>query len=307
VLVTVDDDRPRDQGAGRPLASRHARLPLRQSGEVSRPRLLARPPALSHAPQARRAKAPLRVKGREAEAFERISWDEALGPSPRACKPSPPSSARRASCPTATPAPSASSATAPWTAASSIASERRSSTAPSAPRPAAALKSVYGVKLGTPRGLRPRRLIIAWGANIHGNNIHLWPFIEEARRKGARSSSSTPTAPAPPRSPTSISPSPGTDTMLALAMMHVIFRDGLEDRDYIAACTHGFEELRAHALKPEHSREARRITGIDAETIERLARAYATDRQARRHPPELRHPAQRERRAPPPAPSACCR
>jgi len=23
-------------------------------------------------------------------------------------------------------------------------------------------------------------------SNIHGNNVHLWPFIEEARRKGAK-------------------------------------------------------------------------------------------------------------------------
>ena len=50
-----------------------------------------------------------------------------------------------------------------------------------------ALKSVYGIKLGTrPEDFAASGLIIAWGANIHGNNIHLWPFIEEARRKGAR-------------------------------------------------------------------------------------------------------------------------
>src|ERR1700761_2668373 len=46
-----------------------------------------------------------------------------------------------------------------------------------------ALISVYGKKLGTdPEHFRHARYIIAWGANIHGNNIHLWPFIEEARR-----------------------------------------------------------------------------------------------------------------------------
>ncbi len=42
--------------------------------------------------------------------------------------------------------------------------------------------------------------------------------------------------------------------------MHVIFRDGLEDRDYLAACTHGAEELRAHALKPEHCAGTRRAS-----------------------------------------------
>ena len=41
--------------------------------------------------------------------------------------------------------------------------------------------------LGTdPEHLHHASYIIAWGANIHGNNIHLWPMIEEARRKGAK-------------------------------------------------------------------------------------------------------------------------
>ena len=40
-----------------------------------------------------------------------------------------------------------------------------------------ALMSVYGVKLGTDtEHFRHARTIIAWGANIHGNNVHLWPF-----------------------------------------------------------------------------------------------------------------------------------
>ena len=49
------------------------------------------------------------------------------------------------------------------------------------------IKSVYGIKMGTePEQFRHSKLIIAWGANIHGNNVHLWPFIEEARRAGGK-------------------------------------------------------------------------------------------------------------------------
>src|SRR6202035_1521327 len=135
-----------------------------------------------------------------------------------------------------------------------------------------ALKSVYGVKLGTPpQDFAHAGLIIAWGANVHGNNVHLWPFIEEARRKGARLIVIDPY-----RTRTAaladehLAIYPGTDTALALAMMHVILREGLEDAAYIAEATHGFEELRAHALKPEHAPEAAAaVTGIDAETIVR--------------------------------------
>ncbi len=67
---------------------------------------------------------------------------------------------------------------------------------------------------------------------------------------------------------------PGTDGLLALAMMHVLFRDGYEDAEYLRECTEGAEELRAHALREEHSpRRAAEVTGIAAETIERLAQA----------------------------------
>ena len=50
-----------------------------------------------------------------------------------------------------------------------------------------AIISVYGRKVGTePEQFAKSKYIIAWAANIHGTNIHLWPFIEEARRNGAK-------------------------------------------------------------------------------------------------------------------------
>ena len=154
-----------------------------------------------------------------------------------------------------------------------------------------ALKSVYGIKLGTvPQDFAHAGLIIAWGANIHGNNIHLWPFIEEARRKGAKLVVIDPyrtrtAALADEHLPIR----PGTDGLLALAMMQVIFREGLEDREYLAACTSGAEELRTHALREEHSPLCvAEITGIAAETIVQLARAYAAAGSSGRAPAVIR-------------------
>jgi anaerobic selenocysteine-containing dehydrogenase len=155
----------------------------------------------------------------------------------------------------------------------------------------AALVSVYGLKLGTsPEDFAHAGLILAWGANIHGNNIHLWPFIEEARRNGAQliviDPYKTRTA---ALADEHLAIHPGTDTALALGLMHVILRDGLEDRAYIERCTHGFAELRAHALKTEHAPEAvAKITGIDAGTIERLARSYAAAGRSGRKPAAIR-------------------
>lgn len=140
---------------------------------------------------------------------------------------------------------------------------------------------VYGKKLGTPtEDFSLAKLIIAWGANIHGNNIHLWPMVEQARRNGARLIVIDPY-----RTRTAaladwhIAIRPGTDAALALGMMHVILRDGLEDRAYIAEMTHGFERLseRVREYTPE---KVAAWTGMTAAEVERLAREYATTRPA---------------------------
>jgi len=140
---------------------------------------------------------------------------------------------------------------------------------------------VYGKKLGTPtEDFRLAKLILAWGANIHGNNIHLWPFIEEARRNGARL-----TVIDPYRTRTAaladwhIAIRPGTDAALALGLMHVILNEGLEDRPYIAEITHGFEQL-AERVREYTPQRVAAWTGMTAGEIERLAREYATTRPA---------------------------
>jgi anaerobic selenocysteine-containing dehydrogenase len=109
-----------------------------------------------------------------------------------------------------------------------------------------ALKAVYGRKLGTDtEDFRHSRFILAWGANIHGNNIHLWPMIEEARRAGAKLVVIDPYATRTARlADWHIPINPGTDLALALGMMHVLIRDSLYDADYVARHTHGFEPLR---------------------------------------------------------------
>jgi anaerobic selenocysteine-containing dehydrogenase len=218
-------------------------------------------------------------KGREAEAFERVSWDEALGIVASKLK--------------AIAAEFGPESVLPYSYAGTIGQlgfgsmDRRFFHRLGASQldrticseaGGVALKSVYGVKLGTrPEDFAHAGMVIAWGANIHGNNVHLWPFIEEARRNGARlvviDPYKTRTA---ALADEHLAIRPGTDTMLALAMMHVIFREGLEDAAYMAECTVGGAELRAHALKPEHTPEAAAaVTGICAERIVKLAREYS--------------------------------
>ena len=155
----------------------------------------------------------------------------------------------------------------------------------------AALNQVYGTRLGTaPQDFPEAGLIIAWGANIHGNNIHLWPFIEQARRSGARlvviDPYKTRTA---ALADDWLAIRPGTDGLLALALMHALFRDGLEDRAYLDSCVSRWRELRDFALRPEHSPvRAAEITGIPVDTIERLALAYGQAGRDGRKPAVIR-------------------
>ena len=135
------------------------------------------------------------------------------------------------------------------------------------------------MKLGTePEQFIHSRYIIAWASNIHGNNVHLWPFIAEARRKGAKL-----VVIDPYRTRTAacadwyLPINPGTDGALALAMMHVIIGEGLHDADYVAKYTLGFDEL-CEKVKDYPPERVAQWTGIAAEDIRKLAREYATVR-----------------------------
>jgi anaerobic selenocysteine-containing dehydrogenase len=145
----------------------------------------------------------------------------------------------------------------------------------------AGLLSVLGVKLGTePEQFRDSRLILAWGANIHGNNVHLWPFIEEARRKGARLVVIDPYKTRTAKCADWYLPiNPGTDAALALGMMNVIIGEGLHDSDYVSKYTFGFEQL-SEKVKQYPPPRVAEWTGIAADDIVRLAREYATVRPA---------------------------
>jgi anaerobic selenocysteine-containing dehydrogenase len=143
----------------------------------------------------------------------------------------------------------------------------------------AGLKSVLGVKLGTePEQFRHAKYIIAWAANIHGNNVHLWPFVMEARRNGAKFVVIDPYRTRTAECADWYLPiNPGTDAALALGMMHVIIGENLHDADYVAQYTLGFEQLREKVKEYPPERVAQ-WTGIAAEDIRKLAREYATVR-----------------------------
>jgi len=141
----------------------------------------------------------------------------------------------------------------------------------------AALQMTLGVRTGTePEQFAHSRCILAWGANILATNVHLWPFIVEARRNGAKFYVIDPLRTKTARlADRHLALHPGSDAALALGLMHVIFRDGLEDRNYLEAHCHGWREL-AETVKSYTPQVVEAHTGIAVDAIEELARDYAT-------------------------------
>ena len=145
----------------------------------------------------------------------------------------------------------------------------------------AALSASLGLRFSTePEQFAHSKFIIAWGANIHGTNVHLWPFIVEARRKGAKlvviDPIKTRTAALADKH---LTINPGSDLALALGLAHVIIGEKLYDADYVARFTNGFEDLAASARDFTPERVAG-LTGIAKDDIIQLARDYATTRPA---------------------------
>src|SRR5262249_9267847 len=109
---------------------------------------------------------------------------------------------------------------------------------------------------------------------------HLWPFIEEARRNGAKLVVIDPYRTRTAKVADWYLPiNPGTDVALALAMMHVIINENLHDADYVSKHTLGFPELKKKVQEYPPEKVAQ-WTGISADDIRKLAREYATTRPA---------------------------
>lgn len=126
----------------------------------------------------------------------------------------------------------------------------------------------------TPEDTEYADLILVWGGNIISTNMHQVVIAERARKRGAKV-----VVIDVHRNRTGqwadwfIPLYPGTDTALALGMMHILFRDGLTDNDFMAKYTVGHEELREH-VKAYTPARVSQITGIPEEDIEKLARMY---------------------------------
>src|ERR1044071_6887569 len=129
-------------------------------------------------------------------------------------------------------------------------------------------------------GVHESDLILLWGTNTLTSNPHMWPFVLQARERGARVICIDPIKTRTAAQCDEWIPiRPGTDAALALGIMNVAFDRTLEDRDYLAKHTIGEKELRQRAAEytPAHVAS---ITGIPAAKILELGEAYGNAKAA---------------------------
>lgn len=138
----------------------------------------------------------------------------------------------------------------------------------------------YRYTMGGSFGIDPEdtvhsKFVLIWGCNLVSTNMHQVMYLTEARKRGAtivhidvhRNRTST-------WADEFIPIIPGTDTALAMGLMHVIIKEGLTDEAFIAERTVGYEDLVAK-IEEYPPEVVAGITGIPAEQIVDLARRYA--------------------------------
>ena len=144
---------------------------------------------------------------------------------------------------------------------------------------AAWVATVGDVGGADPEAVSASDLVVSWSSDLHATNVHLWPLIEKRRAAGVKLVVVDPRRTRAARVadlwlPVRI----GTDSALALGVMHILARDGRVDRDYIANHTIGFDRVEREIL-PRFTPEATaEIAGLPVADIETFARWYGDAR-----------------------------
>lgn len=133
-------------------------------------------------------------------------------------------------------------------------------------------KTICGSVGGTPpEYAADADLIVVWGMNIKVSNMHFWPYIAQARKRGAKLLVIDPY-----RTDTAQSADehvwvkPGGDTALALGILkHLVETDRVDHR-FIKEKSTGFDELAGY-LKRTPIEDFERQSGVDRETMNSLA------------------------------------
>jgi anaerobic selenocysteine-containing dehydrogenase len=140
-------------------------------------------------------------------------------------------------------------------------------------------RSGFAIGTGKVAGVDPREmavsdLVVIWGTNPVNTQVNVMTHASRARKeRGARIAAvDVYNNDTMKQADIKIILRPGTDGAFACGVMHVLFRDGFADRDYLARYTDCPDELEAH-LKSRTPEWASAISGMPVAEIEAFARA----------------------------------
>ncbi len=134
----------------------------------------------------------------------------------------------------------------------------------------------FGSKIGPdPREMAEADLIVIWGTNAVSTQVNVMTHVSRAKKnRNAKVIVVDPYEnPTAKTADIHIALRPGTDGALACALMHIAFRDGYADREYMDEFTDVPKELEDH-LKNRNPEWASNITGLSIDEIENFAEIY---------------------------------
>ena len=142
-------------------------------------------------------------------------------------------------------------------------------------------EEAWNVTVGPTGGADPEDvvhsdLVISWGADLAATNVHFYSLVEHAKKeRGLKLVVIDPRRTRSAKAADLYLPIRiGTDAALALGIMHILVRDKLANRDYIAKNTLGFDQVERDILPRFTPQKTAEITGLSVADIEKVAALY---------------------------------
>jgi anaerobic selenocysteine-containing dehydrogenase len=127
-----------------------------------------------------------------------------------------------------------------------------------------------------PEDLQHSQTIVVWGRNVTSTNMHLYPYMKQAKERGAKIIVIDPLSTGITRvADEHIRVRPGMDGVLALGVIKRILQDKQEDRSFLEGYTSGFEAFKNQVVDTLSIEQVLQWTEVTREQMEALVQAYS--------------------------------
>ncbi|AHF08166.1 molybdopterin-dependent oxidoreductase [Desulfitobacterium metallireducens] len=126
-----------------------------------------------------------------------------------------------------------------------------------------------------PEDMAKSKAIVLWGVNPARTAVHQWNFINQARDKGAQILVIDPLyTPSAAQADIYLQINPGTDGLLAMAVLKILLEEGKLNPEYFGGNIYGWESFQSYLQEKVTLEEASKVTGVPQEGIYDLSSFY---------------------------------